>query len=53
MWTFTVSGQSYFTWGFVCLVFNGKRKKKEKKLKACNFSPDKWAEDRQGELIFL
>lgn len=30
MQTFTVSGQSYFTGGFICLVFNGKGEKMRK-----------------------
>lgn len=44
---------SYFTGDFVCLLFNGKRKKMRKTENVTIFSPDKWAEDRGGELIFL
>lgn len=44
---------SYFSGDFVCLLFNGKGKKMRKTESKTIFSPDKWSEDRRGELIFL
>lgn len=52
MWILLVG--SYFSGDFVRLLFNGKEEKKMRKPENMTvFSPDKWAEDRRGELIFL